>query len=71
MGMGFMLLGERETARFLHGGWDEGFVTMAVAYRNSGVGAVIMVNSNEGFEMMDEILYAIAFEYKWPGYVSK
>lgn len=68
IGMGFMLLGERENARFWHNGWDEGFVALAVGYKNSGNGAVIMVNSNEGFPMMDEILSAIAFEYKWPGY---
>jgi len=37
-------------------------------YKESGMGAVIMVNSNEGFPIQDEIERAIAREYEWPGY---
>lgn len=32
------------------------------------MGAVIMLNSNEGDPMLGEIERAIAREYKWPGY---
>ncbi len=70
IGIGFMLKGEGESAMFLHGGKNEGFVAMAVAYKNSGIGAVVMVNSNEGYPLLNEILNAIAVEYNWPGYVT-
>ncbi len=48
---------------------DEGFVTTAIAYKKLGKGAVIMVNSNEGFPMLGEIINAIAIEYRWPDFV--
>lgn len=69
IGMGFFLEGKADTARFGHNGWDEGFVASAVAYKHLGKGAVIMVNSNEGYAIMDEILRAIAIEYQWPGFI--
>ncbi|MEO8210430.1 MAG: serine hydrolase, partial [bacterium] len=70
VGIGFFLQGENESKRFFHSGWDEGFVTTAVAYEKKGLGAVIMVNSNEGFAMLDEIINAIAIEYQWPDFFS-
>ena len=70
VGIGFFLQGENESKRFFHSGWDEGFVTTAIAYKHSGLGAIVMVNSNEGFAMLDEIISSIAIEYKWPDYFS-
>ena len=64
------LQGENESKRFFHSGWDEGVVSTAIAYKNKGLGAVIMVNSNEGFAMLDEIINSIAIEYQWPDYFS-
>ncbi len=69
IGIGFFLESKGDSARFGHGGWDEGFVTEAVAYKHLGKGAVIMVNSNEGQEIQNEILRAIAIEYGWPDYI--
>jgi hypothetical protein len=37
-------------------------------YKENGMGAAIMVNSNEGFPILNEIERAIAREYEWPGY---
>ena len=68
VGLGFFLYGEGESARFGHRGWDEGFLTKVVAYKNYGKGAVIMLNSNEGSSLLDEILRSIAIEYNWPDY---
>ncbi|MEO6694106.1 MAG: serine hydrolase domain-containing protein [Ignavibacteria bacterium] len=70
VGIGFFLQGENESIRFFHSGWDEGFVSTAIAYANKGLGAVVMVNSNEGFAMIDEIISSIAIEYKWPDIFS-
>lgn len=71
IGMGFFLNGKDESIRFEHGGWDEGFVTEFVAYKKLGKGAVVMVNSNEGYAIMHEILRAIAIEYEWPDYLPE
>ena len=34
------------------------------------MGAVIMINSNEGYLLINEIMSAIAIEYTWPDYIS-
>jgi len=71
IGIGFFLNGKGDSARFGHGGWDEGFVTDLAAYKHLGKGAVIMINSNEGVALLNEIMQAIAIEYQWPDYLPK
>jgi CubicO group peptidase (beta-lactamase class C family) len=68
IGIGFFLEGKGSETRFGHGGWDEGFVARATFYKERGQGAVVMINSNEGAPMLDEILRAVAREYAWPGF---
>ncbi len=69
VGLGVFLEGSATTRRFGHGGWDEGFVAKMTAYQDRGLGAVVMLNSNQGHLMMEEILRAIATEYEWPDYL--
>ena len=69
IGIGFFLESKSDSVRFGHSGWDEGFVTAALAYKNRNMGAVIMVNSNEGNSLLDEIMRSIAAEYQWPGFL--
>jgi len=71
IGIGFFLDGKGDSTRFGHNGWDEGFVANFVAYKKLGKGVVIMVNSNEGYDIMDELLRAIAKEYNWPDFQDK
>jgi CubicO group peptidase (beta-lactamase class C family) len=71
IGIGFFLDGKGDSTRFGHNGWDEGFVANFIAYKKLGKGVVIMVNSNEGYDIMDEILRAVAKEYNWPDFQSK
>ncbi|OFV88654.1 MAG: hypothetical protein A2V74_00360 [Acidobacteria bacterium RBG_16_70_10] len=71
MGVGFFLEGKGETVRFGHGGWDEGFVAKATFYKDRGLGAVVMINSNEGAAVLDEVLRAVATEYAWPGFFEE
>jgi CubicO group peptidase (beta-lactamase class C family) len=59
--------GAQEHAYFTHGGANEGFRCNFIAYEN-GDGAFIMTNSDNGGDIAEEILRAIAFEYKWPDY---
>jgi CubicO group peptidase (beta-lactamase class C family) len=71
IGIGFFLSGKGGSVRFSHGGWDEGFVAEMTMYKDTGMGAVIMLNSNEGAAMLSEIERSIAREYKWPDYFPK
>lgn len=66
--LGLFLEGSGASLRFGHGGWDEGFVARIAFYEDTGKGAVVMVNSNEGAPLIDEVLRAVAREYAWPGY---
>jgi CubicO group peptidase (beta-lactamase class C family) len=68
IGMGFFLSGTGDAIRFGHSGWNEGFVSQMTFYRDHGLGAVIMLNSNEGFALIGEVERAIARAYSWPGY---
>jgi CubicO group peptidase (beta-lactamase class C family) len=65
-GLGFACQGQDESFYFGHSGGDEGFIALLRVYRNIGKGAVIMLNSNEGYPLIKEIMRAIALEYKWP-----
>jgi CubicO group peptidase (beta-lactamase class C family) len=64
-GLGFFCDGREESFQFGHAGSNEGFSSLMRFYPNSGKGAVIMVNSNEGWPLISEILQAIATEYQW------
>ena len=68
IGVGFFLNGKGDNVRFGHGGVDEGFDANMTFYKDGMLGAVVMLNSNEGFPLMAEIERAIAREYGWPGY---
>ncbi len=67
-GLGFGVKGEKEKLQLSHGGANEGFRCMLVAYPFAGRGAVIMTNSDNGSALADEILRALAREYDWPDY---
>ena len=66
-GLGISCGGKNEGFHFSHGGWNEGFTAQMRFYPNIGKGAAVMVNSNEGHLLLDEIIRAIAREYHWPG----
>jgi len=61
---------DRESARFSHGGVDEGFDAFFTAYCTGGRGAVVMVNANRGIPLAQELIRAIAREYNWPDYLQ-
>lgn len=65
-GLGFFCSGKADHFQFKHTGWDEGFVAEFRMYRNLGKGVVIMLNSNQGYPLMDEIIRSIELEYDWP-----
>ena len=65
-GLGFFCDGRGDSHYFGHNGWNEGFVADMRVYRNIGKGAAVLLNSNEGVPLLDEIMRAIADEYEWP-----
>ncbi len=67
-GLGLGLAGEGRGQRFSHGGSNEGFRCFMVAYSEMGKGIVVMTNSDNGSQLMMEIVRAVAHEYGWPDY---
>jgi len=70
-GLGVFLDGQGSTLRFSHGGANEGFQCLYVAYARTGQGAAIMTNSDAGGALIPEIMFAIAHEYGWQDYAPK
>lgn len=67
-GLGFGIEGTGDSARFGHGGVDEGFESQLTAYEKGGWGAVVMTNGSGGSALAQEVIRAIAKVYSWPGY---
>ena len=65
-GLGLQIGGSNSNPYFSHGGVNEGFINIFVAYEKEGEGAAIMTNSDNGGQIGDEIMRAIAVEYGWP-----
>jgi CubicO group peptidase (beta-lactamase class C family) len=70
-GLGLDLTSAGASARFGHGGSNVGYRAVMIAYRNSGQGAVVMTNADQGSALADEVLRSIAREYGWSDYLSK
>jgi CubicO group peptidase (beta-lactamase class C family) len=68
-GLGLALGGSDGTVTsFSHAGANEGFTCMMFAYTDTGQGAVVMTNGDRGDSLFNEVLRAIAREYRWPDY---
>ena len=67
-GLGLAIQGSGPTARFMHGGRNEGFDTMLVAYTEAGMGVAIMINANDDSKFMLRVQDAVAQAYGWPDY---
>ncbi|MFQ5932765.1 MAG: serine hydrolase domain-containing protein [Nitrospiraceae bacterium] len=68
-GLGFLV--ERNGARFSHQGANRGFRASLVALTEHGKGAVIMMNSERGSPIAQEILLMIAQACGWPEQVER
>jgi len=71
VGLGVALDGSGQALRFSHSGGNAGFQCLLVAYAHTGEGAVVMTNSDRGGELTNELMFAIAHEYHWPGYAPQ
>jgi CubicO group peptidase (beta-lactamase class C family) len=61
---------DKESARFSHGGVDEGFEAFFTVYCQGGRGAVVMLNANRAMPLAHELIRSIAREYNWPDYLE-
>ncbi len=68
VGLALMLERTGKNLRFKHGGRDEGFDALLVAYAEQGFGAVLMINSNDNTGALERIVEFIAREDHWPEY---
>ncbi|MBZ9751402.1 beta-lactamase family protein [Deinococcus sp. HMF7604] len=67
-GLGLTLHGHGPTLSFGHSGINQGFRAIAVMYPQTGQGAVIMTNGENGVPLYNELLESIAAAYHWPGH---
>lgn len=70
-GLGFVLLGKGGSARFVHGGTNDGYISAVDAYIGTGQGAVVMTNSDTSRQLLLEIMRSIAKEYGWLDFLPK
>lgn len=70
-GLGIGLGETAGRAWFSHGGANEGYRCQYFAYRDSGEGAIVMTNGDNGGDLANEILRSIALEYGWVDYLAK
>jgi hypothetical protein len=59
--------GQGPSLRFISSGSNVGYKSYAVGYLQTGQGAVVMTNSENGGQLALEILRSISAEYGWPG----
>jgi len=67
-GLGVFLEDQPPFLRFYHTGRVAGFDSSFVAYATGGLGAVVMVNTNEDAGIVGRVLMAIGHQYHWPNY---
>ncbi|MBM4187067.1 MAG: beta-lactamase family protein [Gemmatimonadetes bacterium] len=70
-GLGPMLQGTRSAFRFSHGGSNEGFKAELLYFPETGQGAAVMANGEQGGDLISEILQGIAAVYQWPDFGPK
>jgi CubicO group peptidase (beta-lactamase class C family) len=65
LGVGLGESTAEEKRSFSHGGGNKGFICMLFAFVNKGQGAVVMTNSENGNELVMEILRGLSSVYGW------
>jgi CubicO group peptidase (beta-lactamase class C family) len=65
LGIGLGSQKEEEKRSFSHGGGNKGFICMLFAFVHKGQGAVVMTNSDNGNDLVFEILRGLSSVYGW------
>ncbi|MEX5748633.1 serine hydrolase domain-containing protein [Massilia sp. X63] len=64
--LGLGIDGRAPQHAFNHGGSNVGYQNTLYAFVQRGDGAVVMTNGDAGAELAEELLRAVAAEYRWP-----
>ena len=67
-GLGLQVGGPLSKPYFSHGGVNEGYESLFLAYRHEGEGAAVMTNAEGGMRLASEIMSSIAVAYDWPDF---
>jgi CubicO group peptidase (beta-lactamase class C family) len=67
-GLGLQIGGSASNPYFSHGGVNEGFESLFVAYSHNGEGAAVMTNAAGGSRLAEEVMGSIATVYGWPDF---
>jgi len=67
-GLGLQIGGSATNPYFSHGGVNEGFESLFVAYSHNGEGAAVMTNAAGGSRLAEEMMGSIATVYGWPDF---
>lgn len=66
VGLAWFCAGDGDAFRFGHAGGNHGFLADLRLYPATGQGAAVMINSNQGWPLIEELLASIEREYRWP-----
>jgi CubicO group peptidase (beta-lactamase class C family) len=66
VGLGWFCAGDGDAFLFGHAGGNHGFLANLRLYPATGQGAAVMINSNQGWPLIEELLASIEREYCWP-----
>ena len=69
-GLGLEIGGSPSDPFFSHGGVNDGFEGLFVAYEKHGDGAIVLTNAQGGSRIASEIMRSIANEYGWSDFHS-
>lgn len=67
-GLGLSVRGATARKYFYHNGSNAGYKAVILAYPDTGDGVVILTNGDQGFQLSEAIVRAVAVEYGWPDY---
>lgn len=65
-GLGFVIQGQGKKRHFMKLGQNAGYQGWLIGFPNTGQGAVVMTNSDNGAKLAQALIYAIAKAYNWP-----
>lgn len=63
--LGFGVEGTENTLRFQHSGRNQGYACYAVSFAHTGRGVVVMTNSDNGSQLIREVVRAVYRVYGW------
>jgi CubicO group peptidase (beta-lactamase class C family) len=66
VGLAWFCAGDGDAFCFGHTGGNHGFLANLRLYPATGQGAAVMINSNQGGPLIEELLQSIEREYGWP-----